>query len=101
MSDIHNLIGLAKRAGKIQSGEYCTEKSVKSGKAKLVLIAADASAGTRKKFRNMTDFYHVAAVEYSTKEELGSCIGAQLRSCVAVEDEGFAGSMLKKLSENT
>ena len=47
-----SLVGLATRAGKTVSGEFSTEKSVKSGKGYLVLVAGDASENTRKKFRN-------------------------------------------------
>ena len=36
-----SLLGLATKAGKIASGEFSTEKSVKSGKGFLVLVAAD------------------------------------------------------------
>ena len=35
-----SLLGLATKAGKIASGEFSTEKSVKSGKGFLVLVAA-------------------------------------------------------------
>ena len=45
-----SLLGLATKAGKIASGEFSTEKSVKSGKGFLVLVAADASENTKKKF---------------------------------------------------
>ena len=34
-----SLLGLATKAGKIASGEFSTEKSVKSGKGFLVLVA--------------------------------------------------------------
>ena len=34
-----NLIGLATKAGKTASGEFMTEKSVKSGKAFLVIVS--------------------------------------------------------------
>ena len=46
-----SLLGLATKAGKIASGEFSTEKSVKSGKGFLVLVAADASENTKKKFK--------------------------------------------------
>ena len=46
-------LGLAARARKIQSGEFSTEKSVKSGRAALVIVASDASDNTKKKFTNM------------------------------------------------
>ena len=50
-------LGLATRAGKVQSGEFSTEKSVKSGKAALVLVAGDASDNTKKKFTNKKTAY--------------------------------------------
>ena len=54
-----SLLGLATKAGKVASGEFSTEKSVKTGKGFLVLVADDASQNTRKKFQNMCDFYEV------------------------------------------
>ena len=46
-----SLLGLATKAGKVASGEFSTEKSVKTGKGFLVLVADDASQNTRKKFQ--------------------------------------------------
>ncbi|MDY5023246.1 MAG: ribosomal L7Ae/L30e/S12e/Gadd45 family protein, partial [Blautia sp.] len=54
-----SLVGLATKAGKTASGEFSTEKAVKTGKAYLVLVAEDASENTKKKFRNMCTFYEV------------------------------------------
>ena len=45
-----SLVGLAAKAGKVVSGEFATEKAVKTQKAFLVIIAQDASENTRKKF---------------------------------------------------
>ena len=42
-SKVLSLVGLATRAGKTVSGEFSTEKSVKTGKSFLVLVAEDAS----------------------------------------------------------
>ena len=44
-----SLVGLANRAGKIISGEELFVKEIRNGKAKLVLLSADASANTTKK----------------------------------------------------
>ena len=43
---IYGYIGLAMKAGKIKAGEFSTEKSIKGGKARLVLVAEDASDNT-------------------------------------------------------
>ena len=42
-----SMIGLATKAGKVASGEFCTEKEVKSKRACLVIVADDASDNTR------------------------------------------------------
>ena len=48
-----SLLSLATKAGKTKSGEFLTEKAVKEGDAYLVIVAADASDNTRKRFQNM------------------------------------------------
>ena len=53
MNNRLSLLGLAARAGKVVSGEFAVEKSVKSGKTFLVLVAEDASANTKKNFSDM------------------------------------------------
>src|SRR5699024_5625513 len=42
-SKILGLLGLATKAGKAKSGEFSTEKAVKSGQASLVIVSRDAS----------------------------------------------------------
>ena len=71
-----SLIGLASKAGRIASGEFSTEKSVKTGKAFLVFVAGDASENTKKKFRNMCDFYEVPVYFLADKEALAESSSA-------------------------
>ncbi|WP_346663639.1 ribosomal L7Ae/L30e/S12e/Gadd45 family protein [uncultured Merdimonas sp.] len=92
-----SLVGLATKAGKVSSGEFCTERDVKSGKAALVIVAEDASENTRKKFRNMCDYYHVPVFFYGDKDTLGHAMGKQFRASLAVLDEGFAKGIMKHL----
>ncbi len=92
-----SLIGLAMKAGKIVSGEFMTEKSVKTGKAELVLVAADASDNTRKKFQNMCAFYEVPVFFAESKDALGRAIGKEYRASMAVQDANFASAIRKEL----
>ncbi len=94
-----SLLGLATRAGKICSGEFSVEKSVKAAKASLVIVATDASANTRKKFSDKCKFYKIPIRFYGTGETLGTAIGKEFRVCVAVEDEGFAKTIVERLEE--
>ena len=94
-----SLLGLATKAGKVASGEFSTEKSVKSGRGFLVLVADDASQNTKKKFQNMCDFYEVPIDFIADTEELGKFCGKEFRASLAVQDENFAKAMLKELQK--
>ena len=94
---ILSLVGLATKAGKTVSGEFCTEKEVKTGRAALVIVADDASANTKKKFQNMCDFYEVPIYFYEDKDALGHAMGKEFRASLAVLDEGFAKGIIKQL----
>ncbi len=97
---IYSLLGLATKAGKVVSGEFATDKSVKEGTAVLVLVAEDASDNTKKKFSNTCEFYEVSRYFFGTKDELGHAIGKEMRSSLAVTDEGFAKSLIKHLEQS-
>ncbi|MCI8376850.1 MAG: 50S ribosomal protein L7ae [Lachnospiraceae bacterium] len=89
------MIGMAMKAGRVASGEFATEKAVKSGKAALVIVAEAASENTKKKFRNMCDYYEVPIRFLGQKEELGHAIGKEFRASLAVLDAGLAKAIEK------
>ena len=89
-----SMIGLATKAGKVASGEFCTEKEVKSGRAHLVIVADDASDNTKKKFKNMCDFYQVPIYFYKDKDTLGHPKEWRLKADTA---EGFAKGIRKHM----
>ena len=88
-----SLIGLAMKAGKCVSGETMTESETKSGKAKFVIVAGDASENTKKKFGDMCKFYKVPFCFYGDKDTLGHAMGKEFRASLAILDEGFADGM--------
>lgn len=94
---ILNLLGLATKAGKLSSGEFSTEKSVKAGKAHLVLVSEEASDNTRKMFINMCTHYKVPIYFFGKKAELGHAIGKELRASVAVLDAGFSKALVEQM----
>lgn len=97
---IYSLLGLAMKAGRVVSGEFATDKSVKEGTAFLVLVSEDASDNTKKKFSNTCEFYEVPRFFFGTKDELGHAIGKEMRSSLAITDEGFAKSLIKHLEQS-
>ena len=91
------MISLATKAGKTASGEFATEQSVKSFRAELVIVASDASDNTKKKFKNMCEFYEVPIFIYGVKDSLGHAMGKEIRAMLAVNDLGFAKGIMKHL----
>ena len=89
-----NLLGLATRAGKTASGEFMTEKAIKSGKAYLVIVSEEASDNTKKMFENSCAVY-----QFGMKEELGHAMGKEMRASLAVLDSGFAKALREKLDD--
>jgi len=92
-----SMISLATKAGKTASGEFATEQSVKSFRAELVIVASDASDNTKKKFKNMCEFYEVPIYIYGDKDSLGHAMGKEFRAMLAVNDLGFAKGIMKHL----
>lgn len=90
-----SLLGLANRARKIVSGEGLVVKEVQLKRAKLVLLAQDASENTKKKITDKCSYYHIPLLLVEDRYTLGQAIGKDARVVVAVTDDGFA----KKLKE--
>lgn len=88
------MLGLAERARKLASGEFATEKAVKSHEAFLVIVAGDASNNTKKMFSNMCEYYKVPLLILENKEALGHAIGKELRASIAVLDSGFGNAII-------
>lgn len=93
-----NLIGLATKAGKAVSGEFSTEKAVKTGKARLVVVSEEASDNTKKMFTNMCTYYKVPICYFGKKDELGHAMGKEMRASLAVVDKSFAEAIVKQMN---
>ncbi|MBP3421003.1 MAG: ribosomal L7Ae/L30e/S12e/Gadd45 family protein [Lachnospiraceae bacterium] len=95
-----SMLGIAAKGRNVVSGEFATEKAVKTGKAYLVIVAEEASDNTKKMFTNMCEFYEVPIAFYGDKDALGHAIGRQMRASLAVTDAGLANGILKLLEGN-
>jgi ribosomal protein L7Ae-like RNA K-turn-binding protein len=92
-----SLLGLANRARKIISGEELTVKQIQSGKARLIILSADASANTTKKITDKCNSYEVPCKVVENRHLLGQAIGKEARVVVAVLDDGFAKKLVTLL----
>lgn len=98
---IYSLLGICKKAGNVAAGEFMTEKSVKTGKSKLVIVASDSSANTKKNFSDMCAFYKVPYKEFGSKDLLGACLGYEYRASLSVSNEGLANKIIELLDETS
>ncbi|NHM29835.1 YlxQ family RNA-binding protein [Neobacillus terrae] len=92
-----SVLGLANRARKIISGEELSVKEIQRGKAKLILLSADASANTTKKITDKCKSYEVPYKIVEDRHLLGHAIGKEARVVVAVMDAGFANKLVSML----
>lgn len=95
MSNFLKFLGLTRKSGNVIAGGNLTEVALKKGKLSLVILAADASEGTKKKFRAMAESHGVEVLEISTVDDLGQAIGKGQISVIGIAD----GRMSKKLKE--
>ena len=96
---ILGMLGLMRRANAISIGEVNTGKAVRAGKAKLVILAADASANARKRAEGFVYGRGVPIKDIPyTKEQISASVGVPGCSMLAVTDAGFANAFIKSVS---
>lgn len=95
MDKVYSLLGLAKKAGRLLSGDETCERAIKSRKAVLVIVAGDASENTKGKFKDMCSFRGIPYREYGEKLELGRCTGKEIRSVISILSGDFKNGLLK------
>ena len=96
-----NLIGLAKKAGKLEVGEEPVGAAARSKHARLILIASDAADNTRRRALHFGEAGECICLEIPpTKEDLGRALGRTSCALLALTDIGFAEAVAKKLAES-
>ena len=94
------LLGLARKAGKLELGEEPVAAACRGRKARLVLLAADGAQNTAGKAERLAQAANARCVHTPfTKEELGGALGRQVCAVAALTDEGFAKAFLEKLRD--
>lgn len=94
-----SLLGLARRAGKVEVGDEAARSACSHGTAKILLIASDSSDRTREAFEFIAEsasIPHISVAE--TREELGNALGKRPCAVVAICDTGFSAGIVKKLA---
>ena len=94
-----HLLGLARKAGRLELGEEPVGAVCRAKQAKLVLLAADAASNTYRRAAHFGEAGNVLWLELPfTKAELGLALGRGSCAMLALTDVGFASSLVQKLS---
>ena len=89
------VLGLAQKAGQLASGDFGVMQVLKSRKAKLLIVAADAAPHTAETLRYQAGLAQIPAVTGCSAVEQGSAIGKGQRVSVAVLSKNFAEMVIK------
>ena len=96
-TDALALVGLARRAGAVVTGTGAVRDAVRSGAARLVLLAEDAATGQAGKVANLLRHRSIPHRVWGLQEELGRAVGAGPLSAIAIMDDGLAERLLVEL----
>ena len=100
MDKARNYLSLARKAGRIELGEEPVGAVARAQKARLLVVAQDASDHTWRRAKSFvagTD-QQLVRVPY-TKKELGEAIGRQELALGAITDPALALAFLKALED--
>ena len=93
-------LGLIRRAGKLVIGCDPVVQSMADGKSKLVVMASDISANTKKVILRNNEIYGVKLITLPiSKEEMSIAVG-KTAAVLSVEDSGFAAGLEKKIADD-
>jgi len=96
---ILHLLGMAKKAGRLEVGEEPVGAACRARQARLVLLAADAAPNTRRRAAHFGEAGNVLWLETPfSKEELGLILGRSSCAMLALTDAGFAAAAGEKLA---
>ena len=99
MDNTLHLLGIAKKAGRLEVGEEPVGAAARARQARVILLASDAAANTARRAGHFGEAGSVLwlTVPY-TKAELGGAVGRASYAMLALTDAGLAASLMKKLA---
>jgi ribosomal protein L7Ae-like RNA K-turn-binding protein len=94
------MLGMAARAGAILPGTERVREAVRGDGARLVIVAADASANSRDKLLPLLAARGVSHVIRYSRNELGAAVGRGPLSAVAVVERELADRLVMLLRDD-
>lgn len=94
-----SMLGLAKKAGRVEIGEEPVAAAVRARKARVLLVAGDAGPSSQRRAFSFAQTGGCLCLTLpAEKDALGRALGRTSVAMCAVTDIGFAGAIVKKLA---
>lgn len=101
MNDALSILGLAKKAGKLELGEEACGAAARAKHAKVIAAAGDAAENTLRRAKYFADIGNThLVVTHFTKEEIGRMVGRNSCALAAICDPGFASAFVTNLAKS-
>jgi len=98
--ELLGLLGIARRASRLSLGHDAAVASINKGKARLCLIASDASERLEKEFNHVLENKKIQLIRHGySMDELNYAIGSRA-GVMTVDDDGFAQRISDILRRN-
>ena len=100
MDPILSMLGICRKAGKIQPGEEPVDAAVRARDARLLLLAADAADNTARRCARFAEVGQCLWLRIpESKYELGRALGRGSCAILAITDTGLALAVAQRLAE--
>ena len=102
MDNVLHLLGIARKAGRVEVGEEPVGASARARQARLILVASDAADNSARRAAHFAQAGKAPwfRVPY-TKGELGGTVGRASCAMLALTDVGLAAALLARLAAGT
>lgn len=91
-------LAMANKAGKAVSGSDKVMESLRRGDPALLILATDIAVDSEAKFRAIAGKQGVEIFRFSLKEQLGTPLGKEIRTAVAIAPGAFAENLRRELT---
>lgn len=99
MEKILSLLGFAKKAGKLITGNNAVLRSILYGEAELIIVTENAGDSVKKKFKRLCEENDVEFFVLGNETDFERATGEQNKVIYSVIDAGFKNKLVQLIND--